>query len=176
MLATEALATSSTARVPPRIARIGFHTWDLFSRPCRAIPEIADDLLDRGRSSLMIPFVETGAEAEGVGFEPTRHFCPPVFKTGSIGRSDSPPGSQAQIVAYGPGVNLEHARRDPLTGAPPQNFSSSRATPSSRSVRVNSFPAAFTSRGAWPIATPRPEADAHSSMSISLRPSPTAIT
>lgn len=30
--------------------------------------------------------------AEGVGFEPTRHFCPPVFKTGSIGRSDSPPG------------------------------------------------------------------------------------
>lgn len=31
--------------------------------------------------------------AEGVGFEPTRHFCPPVFKTGSIGRSDSPPGS-----------------------------------------------------------------------------------
>ena len=29
--------------------------------------------------------------AEGVGFEPTRHFCPPVFKTGSIGRSDSPP-------------------------------------------------------------------------------------
>ena len=30
-------------------------------------------------------------KAEGVGFEPTRHFCPPVFKTGSIGRSDSPP-------------------------------------------------------------------------------------
>ena len=30
--------------------------------------------------------------AEGVGFEPTRHCCPPVFKTGSIGRSDSPPG------------------------------------------------------------------------------------
>jgi hypothetical protein len=29
--------------------------------------------------------------AEGVGFEPTRHFCPPVFKTGSIGHSDSPP-------------------------------------------------------------------------------------
>ena len=29
--------------------------------------------------------------AEGVGFEPTRHFCPLVFKTSSIGRSDSPP-------------------------------------------------------------------------------------
>jgi hypothetical protein len=29
--------------------------------------------------------------AEGVGFEPTRHLCPPVFKTGSIGRSDNPP-------------------------------------------------------------------------------------
>ncbi len=29
--------------------------------------------------------------AEAVGFEPTRHFCPLVFKTSSIGRSDSPP-------------------------------------------------------------------------------------
>lgn len=33
--------------------------------------------------------------AEGVGFEPTRHFCPPVFKTGSIGRSDSPPDDRS---------------------------------------------------------------------------------
>jgi site-specific DNA recombinase len=33
-----------------------------------------------------------GYLAEGVGFEPTRHFCPLVFKTSSIGRSDSPPG------------------------------------------------------------------------------------
>ena len=30
--------------------------------------------------------------AEGVGFEPTGHFCPLVFKTRSIGRSDNPPG------------------------------------------------------------------------------------
>ena len=29
--------------------------------------------------------------AEAVGFEPTRHFCPLVFKTSSIGRSDRPP-------------------------------------------------------------------------------------
>src|SRR5699024_6493320 len=29
--------------------------------------------------------------AEGVGFEPTRHFCLLVFKTSSFGRSDSPP-------------------------------------------------------------------------------------
>ena len=29
--------------------------------------------------------------AEGAGFEPARHFCPLVFKTSSIGRSDSPP-------------------------------------------------------------------------------------
>lgn len=36
--------------------------------------------------------------AEGVGFEPTRHFCPPVFKTGSIGRSDSPPGRRGSGV------------------------------------------------------------------------------
>jgi hypothetical protein len=32
--------------------------------------------------------------AEGVGFEPTGRFRPPVFKTGSIGRSDSPPGQR----------------------------------------------------------------------------------
>ena len=36
--------------------------------------------------------------AEGVGFEPTRHFCPPVFKTGSIGRSDSPPGYKPSLA------------------------------------------------------------------------------
>ena len=35
--------------------------------------------------------VSTHHMAEGVGFEPTRHFCPLVFKTSSIGRSDSPP-------------------------------------------------------------------------------------
>lgn len=29
--------------------------------------------------------------AEGVGFEPTGHLCPLVFKTRSIGRSDNPP-------------------------------------------------------------------------------------
>ncbi len=36
--------------------------------------------------------------AEGVGFEPTRHFCPPVFKTGSIGRSDSPPDYKPSLA------------------------------------------------------------------------------
>ncbi|VXC04390.1 hypothetical protein CURTO8I2_60119 [Curtobacterium sp. 8I-2] len=35
--------------------------------------------------------IPKGPIAEGVGFEPTRHLCPPVFKTGSIGRSDNPP-------------------------------------------------------------------------------------
>ncbi|VXB61405.1 hypothetical protein PSCLAVI8L_150236 [Pseudoclavibacter sp. 8L] len=34
--------------------------------------------------------------AEGVGFEPTRHCCPLVFKTSSIGRSDSPPEALRQ--------------------------------------------------------------------------------
>ena len=34
--------------------------------------------------------------AEGVGFEPTRGFRPPtVFKTVSLNRSDTPPGSLA---------------------------------------------------------------------------------
>jgi hypothetical protein len=44
--------------------------------------------------------------AEGVGFEPTNAFTSPVFKTGSIGRSDSPPGSQAPMVTHGCCPNL----------------------------------------------------------------------
>jgi hypothetical protein len=35
--------------------------------------------------------------AEGVGFEPTNAFTSPVFKTGSIGRSDSPPKSNQEL-------------------------------------------------------------------------------
>src|SRR6185437_2576593 len=34
-------------------------------------------------------------QAEGVGFEPTRRFRPLVFKTSSIGRSDSPPAAES---------------------------------------------------------------------------------
>lgn len=34
---------------------------------------------------------QSACTAEGVGFEPTGHRCPLVFKTRSIGRSDNPP-------------------------------------------------------------------------------------
>ncbi|VXB06316.1 hypothetical protein FRIGORI9N_170042 [Frigoribacterium sp. 9N] len=34
-----------------------------------------------------------------MGFEPTRHLCPLVFKTSSIGRSDSPPGGRTSYAA-----------------------------------------------------------------------------
>ena len=33
------------------------------------------------------------AEAEGVGFEPTEAFASPVFKTGAINHSTTPPGA-----------------------------------------------------------------------------------
>jgi hypothetical protein len=36
--------------------------------------------------------------AEAVGFEPTRHFCPLVFKTSSIGRSDRPPRKSLAVI------------------------------------------------------------------------------
>ena len=34
--------------------------------------------------------------AEGVGFEPTGPFGPPVFKTGAIDHSTTPPGMMAR--------------------------------------------------------------------------------
>ena len=40
--------------------------------------------------------------AEGVGFEPTRRFRPPVFKTGSIGHSDSPPWNGYESIGAPP--------------------------------------------------------------------------
>jgi hypothetical protein len=49
--------------------------------------------------------------AEGVGFEPTRHFCPPVFKTGSIGRSDSPPYDSMTVPNSGVRIPPEPNRR-----------------------------------------------------------------
>ena len=40
--------------------------------------------------------------AEGVGFEPTRTFALPVFKTGAINRSTTPPKIQASLIlAFG---------------------------------------------------------------------------
>ncbi len=43
---------------------------------------------DEGTRTLTGP---RSSVAEGVGFEPTGHLCPLVFKTRSIGRSDNPP-------------------------------------------------------------------------------------
>ena len=42
--------------------------------------------------------------AEGARFELARHFCPPVFKTGSIGRSDSPPGTTEEFSRQNAGA------------------------------------------------------------------------
>lgn len=50
------------------------------------------------------------------------------------------------------------------------------AAPFSVMGPVTSVATAMTSAGAWPIAMPRPCSPAHSSISMSLRPSPMAIT
>lgn len=41
--------------------------------------------------------------AEGVGFEPTRAFALPVFKTGAINHSTTPPESCAAILTLAVG-------------------------------------------------------------------------
>src|SRR5690606_40309596 len=55
----------------------------------------------------------TADSAEGVGFEPTRHFCPLVFKTSSIGRSDSPPVKvHARVILAAPGCGCAEHRHE----------------------------------------------------------------
>ena len=52
-----------------------------------------------------------------MGFEPTRHCCPPVFKTGSIGHSDSPPWMPVAILTERWSLFLEvpcERRGDPV--------------------------------------------------------------
>ena len=44
-------------------------------------------------------------KAEGVGFEPTEAFTSPVFKTGAINHSTTPPGTT---------MGLKHCPTDPL--------------------------------------------------------------
>ena len=77
-----------------------------------------------------LPTQHTRSEAEGVGFEPTGHCCPLVFKTRSIGRSDNPPDGcehpptgvesigpdYPAILAGAPGRTLS-ARFDPSTSS-----------------------------------------------------------
>ncbi len=45
--------------------------------------------------------------AEGVGFEPTRTFALPVFKTGAINRSTTPPKSRPALFWHSPGTEQE---------------------------------------------------------------------
>src|SRR5665647_1051020 len=102
MAATDAPLTSSTASEAARTLTTVTAGFDRLSRPCRAMVAIFFDLDERGRNWSLTQILSLCAgptlhSAEGVGFEPTRHFCPPVFKTGSIGRSDSPPGSRTNL-------------------------------------------------------------------------------
>ena len=50
--------------------------------------------------------------AEGVGFEPTKACALPVFKTGAINRSTTPPGLSGSILP----LELKAARRGPCSG------------------------------------------------------------
>ena len=51
--------------------------------------------------------------AEGVGFEPTRAFALPVFKTGAINRSTTPPGirGREKCVILGSASKVDRALR-----------------------------------------------------------------
>src|SRR5689334_21554709 len=48
---------------------------------------------DDGEKSWKVTRKKHIGEPEGVGFEPTRAFALPVFKTGAINHSTTPPGS-----------------------------------------------------------------------------------
>ena len=53
--------------------------------------------------------------AEGVGFEPTGHCCPLVFKTRSIGRSDNPPEGRPHCCGiHRTGTESSRQARQPL--------------------------------------------------------------
>src|SRR5690606_19155222 len=113
MPATEPVATSTTASEEPRIASTVFQARERGRRPWRAIAvgRAARERCERSRLSSCSDtgtFSRVTGYAEGVGFEPTRHHCPPVFKTGSIGHSDSPP-DRLQSVGENATLTLEIA-------------------------------------------------------------------
>ena len=49
--------------------------------------------------------------AEGVGFEPTRAFALPVFKTGAINRSTTPPKFRPALFWHLPGTEQDAKTR-----------------------------------------------------------------
>ena len=137
------------------------------------------------------------SEAEGVGFEPTGHCCPLVFKTRSIGRSDNPPDGRHEVAACveqasslaDSTVELivqQRMRRSwiarlrvraaPQTRAEPaKGFAGPRAVGHSPGLTevVVSPAASRTSCGPCSIATARPPfSSAQRNMPTSLRPSP----
>src|SRR6185312_4532215 len=95
--------------------------------------------------------------AEGVGFEPTGHCCPLVFKTRSIGRSDNPPDryriktapvEQSSSLTDGTADLLfQECPEEPLSAAACQSERSTAATPPSCTDRVTSDAASRTSCG-----------------------------
>ncbi len=86
---TAPMLIASTATTAPRICSTWTNGCGEERMPCRATGcRRCRDALAAGVGSLTGVLSQT---AEGVGFEPTGHCCPPVFKTGSFGRSDNPP-------------------------------------------------------------------------------------
>ena len=67
--------------------------------------------------------------AEGVGFEPTGHCCPLVFKTRSIGRSDNPPDDAARGIHRTASTLSDHP--DDVLAAKVQSARRIAATPPS---------------------------------------------
>ena len=69
---------------PPGRGRDTFRDTCPKNAPFRAMPKTADPAFIRVRGRM-------GFMAEGVGFEPTETCASPVFKTGAINRSTTPP-------------------------------------------------------------------------------------
>ena len=74
-----------------------------------------------GRAPSTIPRRRRGAseEAEGEGFEPSMVLPMPVFKTGAIGRSATPPCEELYRPTPPRCTIIEHPVSQPLHGLPP---------------------------------------------------------
>ena len=108
---------------------------------------------------------------EAVGFEPTVAINYDGFQDRSVRplRHASSPNSLAE--------RLGKENRSYLLNRMPSKPLSTSATPSSSTLATTAVAASCTSCGPCPIAKPKPPlARAHSSIEMSLRPSPQAIT
>ena len=112
----DALATTDTDGVLVPVREWGNRPERRWNPSAVLLRMQADDLACHAKTPPKLSFGRGSNKAhlaEGVGFEPTGHCCPLVFKTRSIGRSDNPP-ERTESTEPRPGrVTRGRGRGDP---------------------------------------------------------------